>query len=266
MPTVQSNGADISYEVLAATRPDPVVVAARAFFAPRSTFEPLAAALSESRPVVQFDPRGVRRSGGDGPYTVERDAADLGRVLDAVGRPAVVFGAVNAARAALVLAAGGHPLLRGLVLIADHPLGPHSGLGGSTDVRDVMFHMLETSYRAGAAQLAETIYDRSPPAERARIVQEALDEIPAEAYVGRLRNWLDHDGSGLPAQVSVPVRYAGHDGDWWPWEGLVQAAAMFEDGGAVETDAVPLADAPEFASVVSAIVGEIAAAAPAKRN
>src|SRR5215212_954872 len=82
-----------------------LLVASMHFNAPPSVFEGLWADLARDHRLITYDLRGTGESSREGPYEMERDAADLVAIIEAVGGgPATVVafgdGANRAVRAA----------------------------------------------------------------------------------------------------------------------------------------------------------------------
>jgi 3-oxoadipate enol-lactonase len=90
---VHSEDADIYYEVLGA---GPDLVLLHAFPLNHHLWRPIAERLASSFRVILMDLRGHGSSGvGQGPATMEKHAADVGRVCDATGVGKAAFGGVS---------------------------------------------------------------------------------------------------------------------------------------------------------------------------
>jgi pimeloyl-ACP methyl ester carboxylesterase len=90
---LKSDDAEVFYEALG---DGPAVVLLHAFPADHNLWRPVAARLATHYRMVLVDLRGHgQSSAGEGPATMEKHAADLARVCDAVGVGKAVFGGVS---------------------------------------------------------------------------------------------------------------------------------------------------------------------------
>src|SRR5688572_30062293 len=125
------DGLDLHWEERGAAD-GPLLVVSMHFSAPPSVFEGLWADLGRDHRVVTYDLRGVGASTREGPYKIERDAADLGAVVEAAGGgPATVVAFGDGANRAVRVAAERPDLVRTVVGPAGNPLGRLAAEGGS---------------------------------------------------------------------------------------------------------------------------------------
>lgn len=111
------DGTSIAFE---RTGDGPPVVLVLGAFNQRSDGAPLAEALSPRLTVYTYDRRGRGDSGDTVPYAPEREAEDLGAVIDAVGDSAAVFGHSSGAVLSLFAAALGVPMTH--LFLSEPPL------------------------------------------------------------------------------------------------------------------------------------------------
>jgi pimeloyl-ACP methyl ester carboxylesterase len=182
---------------------------------------------------VQLDLAGCGdRVGASGPFTYERFAADVGVVVDAVGKPFVIVGHSMGAPIAELVAAARPQQALGLVLLTPVPLGgarlpdevvdPFRSLGGDPDRQRALREQL-------SAGLSDADLDRL-----ARIGAPVRPEV--------VRALVDCWNSGLP----------GGDGKS-AYTGPVLIARGTDDRF-VSEDLVSTAVAPRFASVTSVAI------------
>jgi pimeloyl-ACP methyl ester carboxylesterase len=113
-----ADGTRIAYRRVGSGRPVVIVGGA---LAPPAAFRPLAAALADAGlQGVTYDRRGRGDSGDTAPYAPEREAEDLGAVIDAVGDAAAVFGHSSGAVLSLFAAALGVPMTH--LFLSEPPL------------------------------------------------------------------------------------------------------------------------------------------------
>jgi pimeloyl-ACP methyl ester carboxylesterase len=117
--TVESaDGTRIAYRCVGAGQPVVVVGGA---LSTADAGAPLAAALADAGlQGVTYDRRGHGDSGDTAPYAPEREAEDLGAVIEAIGGGAAVFGHSSGAVLALFAAARGVPVTR--LFLSEPPL------------------------------------------------------------------------------------------------------------------------------------------------
>jgi pimeloyl-ACP methyl ester carboxylesterase len=102
----------------------PPLVIVLGAFCDRSTSKPLSALLAPSYTVYEYDRRGRGDSGDGLPLSIDIEVRDLAAVLDAVGRPAFVYGHSSGGLLALEAAARGVGM-RGLAVYEPPYTGEH---------------------------------------------------------------------------------------------------------------------------------------------
>ncbi|MFF2773568.1 alpha/beta fold hydrolase [Streptomyces sp. NPDC058052] len=108
---VSRDGTTIAYGRYGAGAGDrPAVVLVSGALGTGAGQAPLARLLARDFPVFVYDRRGHGRSGGSGPYAVEREYEDLAAVLAAAGPGAAVHGSGTGGALALAAAAAGVPV------------------------------------------------------------------------------------------------------------------------------------------------------------
>jgi pimeloyl-ACP methyl ester carboxylesterase len=113
-----ADGTRLAYRCVGSRRPVVIVGGA---LATAEAGAPLAAALADAGlQGVTYDRRGRGDSGDTAPYAPEREAEDLGAVIDAVGDDAVVFGHSSGAVLALFAASMGVPVTH--LFLSEPPL------------------------------------------------------------------------------------------------------------------------------------------------
>lgn len=110
METVKSpDGTTIAFD---RSGSGPALVLVVGAFCDRSSTKTLAAGLSPSFTVFEYDRRGRGDSGDTAPYSVEREVGDLAAVVSAAGGEAFVFGHSSGGALGLEAAAAGVPIPR----------------------------------------------------------------------------------------------------------------------------------------------------------
>jgi proline iminopeptidase len=155
-------------------------------------FGELAAELADVRTVWRWDQRGGGRSGGPGPYTVDRFVADLDAVVTAAGAPVDLLGHSWGAQLALAYALGHSDRVSRLVYV--------SGVGLSLDSWRAEFHLrsadrvdpdrirsLEAAGRdrdAAVLQWTADVHDRTRAAAVADAMATPWFPIGRDAHAG----------------------------------------------------------------------------------
>ncbi|HSV44358.1 MAG TPA: alpha/beta fold hydrolase [Ramlibacter sp.] len=126
---------------------DHLVVFVHGFLDAAGVWDDVIAALkSPDIETVQVDLAGMgERVGDEGPFTLERFAADVGTVVDAIGKPFVIVGQSMGGPVAELVAAERPERAKGLVLLTPAPLGgthlpasaiePFRSLGGQAEAQ-----------------------------------------------------------------------------------------------------------------------------------
>jgi pimeloyl-ACP methyl ester carboxylesterase len=106
------DGVEIHWE---ATGDGPLVVLVPWWASHPSVFVLLTAELARDHCIVSYDARGTGESTRRGPYDSQTAAADLAALIDAMSRPAVLFGIVDGHNVSLHAAAGRPELVRAVI-------------------------------------------------------------------------------------------------------------------------------------------------------
>jgi pimeloyl-ACP methyl ester carboxylesterase len=209
---------------------------------------------------VQVDLAGMGDlAGASGPFTYERFAADVGRVVDTVGKPFVIVGQSMGAPIAELVAAARPEQALGLVLLAPVPLAgtrlprdgiePFRSLGGDPE-----------GQRAGRRQLSVGL----ATVDLDRLVRVGASVRPE--VVGAL---VDCWNSGLPeggetSAFTGPVLIVRGSGDGFITEDVVSAAVSprFASATTVAIEAAGHWPHLEQPSAVAALLDEFLTQAP----
>ena len=243
MELARPDGARIHYEV----RGDgPVVVLSLGFAATPATYAGLAADLARDHTVVTWDPRGCGRSGPEGPFAIATDAGDLLALVEAVGGPAVLYGAghgvsvsIHAGRAAPAAVSG--IATPGVVQALRGHLAGSEGFGASPQVIEMLVEQLRHDPRgATRATISSLNPQLDEEALRAR-VDETLAYSPVDATLARIESWQADEGA-LEAAGALGDRLVviWHRGDDWQAGAIERVRDLLPDARLVEVEDGPL--------------------------
>ncbi len=151
---------------------------------------------------VALDLRGSGESGGaGGPYSLERFAADLRELVEALGiGPLVVVGHSMGATVALRLAVDAPELVSGLILIAPVPAG---GAGFSPKGAD---YLRATAGNAAAARKwLSAMFAEAPVDGVLERLCDAAGKTPREAALESFESWANADFADATRAISAPA-------------------------------------------------------------
>ncbi|MGH8375023.1 MAG: alpha/beta fold hydrolase [Pseudomonas sp.] len=152
---------------------DHAVVFVHGFLDAASVWDDIVARLSGIE-CVQLNLAGMgERKNTNGPFSLDRFAADVGAVVDAIGKPFLIVGHSLGAQVAELVAAQRPDRAAGLVLLTPVPLGgaglstadlgPFRALGGDHDAQIVVRRQLTVELTADKLQrLAEPGFEVRP--------------------------------------------------------------------------------------------------------
>lgn len=216
MPILERPGAEVYWEE--AGEGPPVLISNMYNLAPTGE---LVAHLAGQRRVITYDPRGLGRSTGDGPYDLETGVADLEALLEEVGAVDVVLGIGDGAHRAMH-AADARPDLIDRVVFTSTGLGPApdgdetAGFAGSTQVLSALMGLLRRDYRSGIRSLiaASESFDEDEARQR---VEELAAAIPQEAAVSYLEAWIRARSADVAQRLGSRLTVLAYPGnDWFP--------------------------------------------------
>ncbi|MCW2636999.1 MAG: alpha/beta hydrolase [Blastococcus sp.] len=211
----------------------PVLVLAVGAFCDRSTTAPLAALLSGSFTVVEYDRRGRGSSGDSDDYSVQHEVDDLAAVIAATGGTALVYGHSSGAALALEAAARGVPIT-GLAVYEPPYTADDEGNGRSDTLLEQIRARIDAGDRDGAAALF--LENVGVPPQVVTMMQQG----PGWAHMRELAPPLVYDltlcnGGEVPserlARIAVPT-LALSGGDSPAWAGRAGAAVAAAVPGA----------------------------------
>lgn len=203
-----SDGNDIAYEL--AGSGDPALLFIHGWQADHSVWPPLIAAIGPSVRTIAVDLRGCGASrDAGGPYDLERYAADLRELIDALGAaPVVAVGHSMGATVALRLAVNAPQSVRGLVLIAPVPAG---GAGFSAKGEA---YLRATVGDAAAAKkwLARTLHGQPDPV-LLQCLCDAAAATPREAALESFGSWVHADFAEETRNIEAPALIVAPSGE-----------------------------------------------------
>jgi 3-oxoadipate enol-lactonase len=179
-----------------------VLVFVHGWQADGSVWRDLRAALAPGVRSISVDLRGSGASAGaPGPYRLERFAADLRELIDALGiAPVVLVGHSMGATAALALAVGAPHLIGGLVLIAPVPAS-----GGGFSPKGAAYLQATAGNEAAAkAWLARTFAQAPDPAVLARLCAVAA-RTPRVVALESFESWAYADFADATKNIRAPA-------------------------------------------------------------
>jgi pimeloyl-ACP methyl ester carboxylesterase len=250
------DGLDLHWEERGA--PDgPLLVVSMHFSAPPSVFEGLWADLGRDHRVVTYDLRGVGQSTREGPYEMERDAADLGAVVEAAGGgPATVVAFGDGANRAVRVAAERPELVRTVVGPAGNPLGREaaeggSGLASSTGVLELLQEQMARDYRSALRMMlssANPDWDDDTVRER---IELNVAYCPQDAASARLTNWIRDDALEFSRALGDRLWIIAHgQNPWFPMELAERTRELAPEARIVELDDGPVTRPDLHAGVI----------------
>ena len=241
----------------------PLLVAAMHFSAPPSVFEGLWADLARDHRLVTYDLRGVGESSREGPYDMERDAADLLAVIEAVGDgPATVVAFGDGTNRAVHAASLRPELVRCVVGPAGNPLGREAaesgggGLAASAGVLQLLQEQIRRDYRAALRELissANPDWDDETVRERIEI---NIDYCPQEAASARLTNWVRDDALEHSRALGDGLWIVTHPNNpWFPAALADRTRELAPEARVVELDDGPVTRPDLHSAVVREATG-----------
>ncbi len=170
--------------------------------ADRTVWNDVIAELRHGTRSVTVDLRGSGASGGArGPYSLERFAADLREVVEALGiGPLVVVGHSMGATVALRLAVDAPELVSGLILIAP---GPAGGSGFSPKGADYL--RATAGNPVAARKWLSAMFAGEPNAGVVDRLCDAAEKAPRDAALESFESWANADFADATSAISAPA-------------------------------------------------------------
>jgi pimeloyl-ACP methyl ester carboxylesterase len=196
--------------------------------------------LASSRRVVIYEPRGLGRSGQQGPYDLATGVTDAEALLEETGPVEVAFGIGDGTHRAIRLADGRPDLVDRVVLTSSalgRESGERSGFAASTEVLYALMSLLRRDYRSGLRQmLSGSAHNEAEERER---LEELVATIPKDAAIGYLEAWIAAEGFDVARRLGDRLTVLAYPGNaWFPiemYEGmrehLTEACFEFVDDG-----------------------------------
>lgn len=213
MPTAQRDDLELHYELTPAVRPGvaPPVLLVMGLGVSATGWWRTVPVLSQDRPVIIFDNRGVGRSGRPpGPYSTPEMADDAIAVLDAVGvERAHVYGISLGGMIAQEIALGHPERVAGLVLGATISGGERTIM---PDENTLAFFRRRAEMPAFEAVWASVPYSYGPVTRRehAQRIADDLEQrlrfpVEPEPYSAQLAASLGHDAHDRLDEIVAPT-------------------------------------------------------------
>jgi pimeloyl-ACP methyl ester carboxylesterase len=182
----------------------------------------LVAQLADSRRVVVYEPRGLGRSGEQGPYDLGTGVEDLEALLDETGSVEVALGIGDGAHRAVRIA-DARPDLVDRVVFTSTALGRGSsddsgpGFAGSTEVLFALMSLMRRDYRSGLRQMmAGSAHDEDIERER---VEELSAIVTQDAAIGYLEAWIAAGSWDAARRLGNRLTVLAYPGNaWFPLE------------------------------------------------
>jgi pimeloyl-ACP methyl ester carboxylesterase len=240
----------------------PLLVACMHFSAPPTVFEGLWADLARDHRIVTYDLRGLGQSTREGPYDLDRDARDIGVVIEAAGGgPATVVAFGDGANRAVRLAAARPDLAPRVVGPAGNPLGREaaeggSGLASSVGVLDLLQEQMARDYRAALRMMissANPDWDDEVVRER---IELNVDYCPQEAATARLSNWIGDNAREASLALGERLWIIAHgQNPWFPRELADRTREILPEARVIDLDDGPVTRPDLHAAVVREATG-----------
>lgn len=202
---------------------------------------------------VTVDLRGSgASSGAGGPHNLERYAADLRELIEALGiGPVVVVGHSMGATVALRLAVDAPELVRGLILVAPIPAG---GAGFSPKGADYL--RATAGNPTAARKWLSAMFAGEPDAAVLQRLCDAAGKTPRDAALESFESWVNADFAEATRAISAPAIVVAPERDN-PETYQRKVAALLPNARFVE-----LRDCGHYAMVerpgeVAALIGEM---------
>ena len=253
MPELERpDGARIHFEVRGE---GPLVIFSLGFAATPATYEGLAADLARDHTVVTWDPRGCGRSSADGPFDIATDAGDALALVEAVGGPAVLYGAGHGVSVSIHAGSAAPAAVRaiatpGVVQALRGHLAGSEGFGASPQVLEMLVEQLRHDPRgATRATISSLNPQLDEEALRAR-VDETLAYSPVEATLARIESWrADDDALEAARALGDRLLVIWHAGDDWQTGSIERVGELLPEARLVEVEDGPLSR-PDLAAAV----------------
>jgi len=170
--------------------------------ADHTVWNDVVAALGSGTRSVAVDLRGSgASSGARGPYNLERFAADLRELIEALGiGPVVVVGHSMGATVALRLAVDAPELVSGLILIAPVPAG-----GGGFSPRGADFLRATAGDPAAARKWLSAMFAAEPDAGVLDRLCAAAGKTPRDAALESFESWSNADFAEATRAIAAPA-------------------------------------------------------------
>jgi pimeloyl-ACP methyl ester carboxylesterase len=234
----------------------PLVVLAPGLWSPPQVYVALLDDLATDHRVLTYDPRGAGRSGGDGPYDLATDVADLATVVQAQGGPAT-FVAIGAGSTLALHLTNEHPKLgRAVICSAGSPVNREVARGsesiaGSRSVFDLLSEMAQRDFRGFLRSIVTSTnpqLDESGIIDRVRLV---TDYTSHDVMLTRLQAWFGDDAVATSLAAGDRLTILLHGDDAWTSAGAVPATReLLPEAEVLDVEDGPLSRPDITAAVV----------------
>ena len=196
--------------------------------------------LAPSRRVIYYEPRGLGRSGDEGPYDQATGLADVEALLEETGPVEVAFGIGDGTHRALRIADARPDLVERVAFTSSalgRESGERSGFASSTSVLYALMSLLRRDYRSGLRQmLSGSAHTEAEERER---LEELVAAISQESAIGYLEAWIAAESFDVARRLGSRLTALAYPGNaWFPlemYEGmrdhLTEACFEFVDDG-----------------------------------
>lgn len=180
----------------------------------------LVTALAPSRRVLTYEPRGLGRSSGDGPYDLGTGVADLEALLEDRGAVSAALGIGDGAHRAMRVADARPDLVDQVMITStgiDRGGGPNDSIGfsGSVEVLSALTGLLRRDFRSGLRSMVGGSGGGGDEDVVRRRVEELSAAVTQDAAVGYLEAWIGASSVDVARRLRSRLTILAYEGNSW---------------------------------------------------